>query len=726
MSETNRRYWAAEPEPEKFASGLSQRVKDFRKSLEESGRSYRAARSVRAFYGWAPDGLGDTAQVKAAGKQGEVADLTTNDFAALVQQTVVMITSQRPTFKAVAANTDFSSMAQAQLADGLLEFYDRQFNLADREHEITLGGVLASEAWAVQGWDQTAGAEQGVEPVTLPNGEEGLKAINQGEPYLWTVPMWDCAYEAELPDPAAMRWFAFRRKFSRHDLAAAFPTYSDEILRAPPGDYTGEDWQDIDSKVLPGQNPISKRSNDMVTVWEFRHLPSPALPPGRLVRVLNARCVLYDSMREDAQGRMGAYPYDILHAERLVPEVVVGGIAGHSSHFDLLGLQESLDMVARMAATAAQAGGVTNMWSPPGDIPQVAEVASGMNFIVSVTRPEPIKGPQLDPQAVAFADMCIQRQRRRIGLNDVALGEPTKGMPASLAALLQAQAIQFHSRLQSSYQRLIEATRTGLLKLLKKFASAPRTAIIAGKANSWALKEWQSKDIEGVDRVVVEAINPLMRTQAGRMSFAELMLQHNLIRDPKQILTLIATGRLEPTYQPEEANNMRVDKEKEMLMRGVGPPPIDPVASLPNPANPSGFPVFVDDGQEHIWPMISDPHWSDIPQYLSVAQSPEGRSGPAGAAMVKAVTSLVQIKLLMWRSMDPALIAVQGGQPCPPQFAPPPMPPPTKGDGNGPVPNAGDAKPVKNPQLEGAPSIPLPKPPTNPITGERPPAPPLA
>ena len=156
-------------------------------------------------------------------------------------------------------------------------------------------------------------------------------------------------------------------------------------------------------------------------------------------------------------------------------------------------------------------------------------------------------------------------------------------------------------------------------------------------------------------------------------------------------------------------------------MRGIGPPPIDPVATLAS----GGFPVFVDDGQEHIWPMISDPHWSDIPQFLSVAQSPEGRSGPQGQKMIRAVTELVQVSLQMWRLMDPALIAVQGGQPCPPQFMPPPLPPSTEGDGNGPVPNAKDTT-VKDPPLEGAKPIPLPKPPMNPITGERPPAPPLA
>lgn len=716
MSDENRRYWAAETDPVKFAALFMQRVKDFRQGLENSGRSYRAARAVRAFYGWAPDGLGDTAQVQPAGKQGEVADLTTNDFGALVQQTVVMITAQRPTFKAVAGNTDFSSMAQAQLGDSLLEYYDRKLTLADREHEITLGGVLASECWGVQGWDRFAGEEQGVEPVEGENGEETFRPITQGEPYLWCAPMWDVAYENELPDAAAMKWFAFRRKFSRHDLAASFPSYATEILKAPPGDYTGEDWQDIDSKVLPGQNPVSKRSQDMVTVWELRHLPSPALPPGRLVRILNGNCVLYDSMRPDANGQLGAYPYDSLHAEALKPETVVGGIAGYSPHFDLLGLQEALDMVARMAATATQAGGVSNMWSPPGDLPQVAEIATGMNLITSVTMPVPMQGPQLDPQAVAFGGMVVDLMRRRIGLNDVALGEPTKGMPASLAALLQAQAIQFHSRLQAAYQRLIEATRTGLLKLLKKFASAPRTAVIAGKGNSWAEKEWQSKDIEGVDRVVVEAVNPVMRTQAGRMAMAEMMLSKNLIRDPKQLLTLIATGRLEPTYEAEESNLMRLRNEKEMLQRGIGPPPVDPIKTLES----GGFPVFVDDGQEHIWPMISDPHWVDIPEYLSVSQAPSSRQNKP---MMAAVTALVDIKLRMWRLMDPALIAIQGGQPAPPQFAAM-LPAPPETDGNGPAPTATDGGKVA--PMEPKPDIALPKPPTNPITGERPPAPPLA
>jgi hypothetical protein len=112
----------------------------------------------------------------------------------------------------------------------------------------------------------------------------------------------------------------------------------------------------------------------------------------------------------------------------------------------------------------------------------------------------------------------------------------------------------------------------------------------------------------------------------------------------------------------------------------------------------------MDDGQEHIRPLITDTHWLDIPEALSVLATPSARERPE---VTRAVSEYVHLKLAMWRQMDPAIILLLGGTPAP-------MP----GAGGGvPTLGSGEAGPGAAPQPEEQPR--LPEPPKNPITGER-------
>jgi hypothetical protein len=60
-----------------------------------------------------------------SGMNNEYVEICVNHFRNLVQHVLSMVTSQRPHFEPKAANTDYKSMAQAQLASGLLEYYNR-------------------------------------------------------------------------------------------------------------------------------------------------------------------------------------------------------------------------------------------------------------------------------------------------------------------------------------------------------------------------------------------------------------------------------------------------------------------------------------------------------------------------------------------------------------------------------------------------------------------------
>ncbi|HXI35777.1 MAG TPA: hypothetical protein VNH80_02575, partial [Burkholderiales bacterium] len=655
------RYWAAIPQSDQYVGEALERINRYRRWLSQTGRADRMQRSFRARYGWAPDGDGNTAQVRASGVQGELVDVTTNDYAALMDQSQTLITSQKPAFKAVPNNGDYKSRAAVRLAEAIIEDYERKESLSEMDADTVRCALLASEGWRIQGWNASAGRI--VRQDAVGNG------IAEGDVVERVYTPYDMALDPDCRSIERLPWIGFREPYNRHDLAALFeasdPDLAERIKSVTSQDGETSQWDQLyDLRNRTGYRQME--SDDYVFVWEMRHPPSPAMRLGRLVRFIDSSTIIYDSMNarmpatqgEQAQAESAGqtfnagYPYGReLHAYCLSPERVLGSTAGHTAHFDLLGLQQCMDTVVTMAASAANAGGVSNLWTPERNNVSVDELAGGFNHIVSPVKPENIEGPKLDPQATMFGELVMQLMRRRIGMNDAALGEPTKGMPAQLAALLEAQAVQFHNGLQSSYQRMLEQTRTGRLKLLQRFPASKRVAEVAGANGAWALSEWEAQDLESVERVSVEAINPAMRTFAGRLSLAQMLLDKSLIT-AKQFMDLVISGRLDDEWDFDEKNKARIQQEKELLLGGASLPPVDPAQS-----KQAGRPIFVQPPPvpgkpppKFIRPHLAQTHWLDIPEYLSVIASPDALNQPA---LVTAVLDLVHYKLDLWRQMDP-------------------------------------------------------------------------
>jgi hypothetical protein len=91
---------------------------------------------------------------------------------------------------------------------------------------------------------------------------------------------------------------------------------------------------------------------------------------------------------------------------------------------------------------------------------------------------------------------------------------------------------------------------------------------VAGKDNKSFVKEFSSKDLNKVQRVLIELGNPLTDTVAGRVSVASDLLQQKLITTPQQYLTVINTGNLDPLTQGDQAELLLIRKENEMLSDG--------------------------------------------------------------------------------------------------------------------------------------------------------------
>lgn len=691
-------YWASESDQKKLIQRSMDRFAWHMSALASSGRLDRLYALHSAYYGYGADGNQDAARLYKGGDGGQLTRLHINKIKPLLQNVHSIITQTRPAVKPVSSSGDAKSTAQTRLAAALHAAYDQKLAQQELEEACVLGGLQCSSYWLVQEWKTSAG-----EPEAYDEETEQVKF--QGDAGVFTVPPWRMAADCSVSDESERRWVLFRRLMPLHDLAARIvdPVLQEKLLCLSKGGNPGVSSSVSLRKVLSagvnntmsllelrGETPPPE---DAVWVWELRHIRTPALPLGRLVRFVEPDIVLFDSAVDG-----GAYPYASteLHAYEYCPERVSGSLHGYSPLFGALGLQEFYDICATSIATTVDLAGVPHLWTPPGDgAPTPRQLSTGPVILETAQEPKLISFPALKPEVVEAAEFADRQARLTVALNDTVMGSPPTGMPASAQALQRAQAVQYHSGPQRQYVRLVRNNANGRLRLLQRFAKSKRVAQIAGAAGAYELREWTSGDIEDVPGFDVEVVSPASASFEGRLTTAEMIGIKG-----EALLDFLATGSLRKVTQNQTAQQEIVDRNRALLERGVGLPPVDANASMI-----AGEPVFVDDQKEHVRLTRADPHHLAIPSYLSVLNVPDAREDPERSG---AVLQVVSESLRLWRSLTPDECFAFGIPPLPSQMQGPAMEPT---DLPGPEAASRDMMPAE-PETE------LPKPPADPITGQ--------
>jgi len=363
--------------------------------------------------------------------------------------------------------------------------------------------------------------------------------------------------------------------------------------------------------------------------------------------------------------------------------------------FDLMGLQDFHDLCTASIGTTVNLLGMPHLWSPNGAAPAVHQMETGPTIVETPVKPELISFEALKPEIVQAAEWAQRMMNLSAALNDTVMGNPAKGMPASAQALQRAQAVQYHQGPQDEYVRLLERTANGRLRLLKRFARTERVSEIAGAAGGWEIAKWKADDIAGVERFQMEPIDPATSTREGRQALAE---QLGVTGDA--LFDFMTTGNLRKSTEARTLQLELVERNKALLLRGIGLGPVDMAAS-----QQAGQPIFVaTPGQEVVSILRSDPHHLGIPAYLSVVNSPTSRGD---AKLTTAALDCVQESLRLWMTLTPDECAAFGVPPLPStmQVA---MPPP----------GAGPSMAANVPTAPAGSGPKVPEPPPNPITGE--------
>lgn len=652
-------YWAKSPIDE-IADEILDKVRKYYEFLQLTGRLSLYLRSYSYYY--RPRLTG--ARMNASGEQGELTTISVNHYRNLLMHLETLTLQQRPHFEPRATNSDVKSQAQVILASGLLDYYLREKKLERNIKQAIKDCLMFSEGYLRVEWDVNGGKEYGVTELGAPIKEGDIRYINYS--------VLDVIRDYSQNAPNKDQWFILRDFENKYDLAASFPDLEQDILS-----------DSDDDLLLRGTTLLAQAldDSDYIGVYTLIHEPSKVMPEGRYTRVLNNGTVLMD----------GPIPYKKAHVYRVAPDEESGTIFGYTVGFDLLPIQENLDMLYSTITSNQAAFGVQNVLVPRGSDITTSQLSGGLNvteYDPKIGKPEPMNLTATPPEIFNFAQQLEKLAETISGVNSVARGNPEASLKSGAAlALVQSQAVQFSMNLQQSYVQLCEDVGTATINILKDFAAVPRVAAIAGKSNRPLMREFTGESLMGIDRVLVDLGNPLTRTTSGKVNLAEMLIQNQLVDNADQFIQVLTTGRLEPVIEGKQAELLLIKSENEKLSEG-------------------GM----------VRALVTDQHLAHIMEHKTVLANPEIRENPNSPEVINTLDHIME-HIQFLREADPQLLAMIGQQSLPPQA--PQAPQGMAQDGG-----TQDMLNPTTPLESAAQDVNMPNMPTNPLTGERAPLPP--
>ncbi len=647
-------YWASKPKDD-LAKSVMDKVTNYREYLESSGILSELRKSYGSYYG----------ETSIMNVDQSLKAIHINHYANLIRHIHVMVTATRPAWEARSVNTDSASNGETQLANGLLEFYMREKRLENVFNEATERCLFLREGWVSLSWDVTGGESYGVNP-------ESGKPIKEGDIECRVHGISDIIRDPYRKD-LNHNWFIIRTFENKYDLAAKYPEFAQKItgLTADFKDELKYDICPIDSK--------DKHDTDDIPVYEFRHKKTPAVPMGRLSRVLAADLCLFD----------GPLPYKDIYVFPMTSAKAFERAFGHSQAMDLLPVQDAFDMCVSSILTNQAANAVQNFMVPKGAAPTITKIEDGMNLWEYDAKAGPIQSMDLlktAPEVFKFAEFLGGQSELISGVNQIARGNAPASLSGAAMALIQQQALQYSSGVQVSLNMLSECVGSGIIELLKTFAVVPRIAMIAGKSKRSMMKEFKGKDLQNISRVFVDSANPLTKTTAGRVEIANNLLNASfnpdgMIKTPEQYISVLTTGNLEPLTEHENSANTLIRSENEWLMEGK------PVQAI-----------------------ITDNHALHVLEHATVLNSPESRENPN---MTQVVLTHIQQHIDLAAQMNPVMAAMTKQQ----SFAQAPPPMDQGPQGEPPTQGQNQVMSSENPISQQAEAVALPQPAISPLQG---------
>ena len=540
----NDEYWANLPSDE-LPAELSKKVNNYYDYCSRYGILDRWKRAYTAYYGMSDSGS-DTTHLGQA-QNGELYILKVNHFRSLLQNLLVLITQQPPAVQPKATNTDSKSMNETILAKGVIDYYMREKKAKDYFKEAAEFSLFGGEGFVTLTWDTGMGEAKGIDPSSGRPYYDGDVVFKSFHPI-------DMIREVYTDSNAPKYWHIVRDFENKYDLAAKFPAFAKEIISINKSPDFMSQYHYI---------AFEMASSDDIPTYTFYHEPTDSVPNGRLMKYIRNDLWLIDT----------ALPYKHVPVYGMKPAKWHGTPFGYTVAYDLMGIQRNVDALQSVIATNQMNYGVQNIVTWRGSEVDVVSLSQGLNNIIvnpGSPAPQALNLVQTPSEIFNQINNLVKEMETLSGINSTARGNPEESLKSGTAlALVAAQAIQFNSGLQDSYNDLIQNSITGLVEILQRFASTPRMIDIVGKSNRSHMKEFKGDDLSNISRVVCESVNPLSKTAAGRLQMADNLLQMpGMIKTPQHYFEVIETGVFDPMVEHQTSQIVYIRSENEELSEG--------------------------------------------------------------------------------------------------------------------------------------------------------------
>lgn len=585
----------------------------------------------------------------STGEVDEFSALYINHYRSILQSILSITVSQRPTYDARAINNDYESQAQTKLSVGLLDYYMREHRLEKFIVEAAEFAIYLGEGYVIQNWNPLAGKEYGV--------DENGNTIKNGDIEFSSCSGVDIIRHPYLKKFEDRVWLIHREYVNKYELAAKYPEKYDEIINS------SEDK----TRIMDDFMDYYKISDqDVIPVYKFYHEDTKAVPGGRYTEFIISGTILFDSQ----------LPYTKIPIHSLFYNGLYGTPFAYSVAFDMLPIQTALDSLNSTIQTNQENFGVQSITTARGSNISISEVVGGMNIIYydgKFAPPAPLNLLSTPPEIFNQRDSYIQAMETISGVNSVNRGNPESSLKSGSAlALVASQSLQALQGYQTRYIQLLEDCGTGIIEILKEYATVPRIATIVGKMNVPFMREFKKDDLSNISRIIVDIGNPLSKTIAGKAQIADTLLQYGMITSPDQYIQAITTGRIDNITDPKQRQMMLIAQENESMQDGIS-----------------------------VQALMTDNHSLHVQEHKTLLDSPEARKNPM---IVQVVLNHIMEHTDLAATGNPILFGMLN---YPPPIAP--QEPPNSQGGVQNVKNNQQAEPGNNTKMPSMPKNPLNK-----------------
>jgi len=499
-------------------------------------------RAYRAYYS---QSTSRNHTIGTLGDQDEFQSIQINHLRNLLTHIMSQVTQNRISFDAVTNSTDVNARNSAIVANAVLEQYIYAHGLEAQLKNCLEIGLLFGTSFLFTEWaldKKLAGVDGDGNPVY------------HGEPKLQALTPFDCFAEPFRDNWDTQNWVVVREQINKYDLAAMYPEAREEILTLP--------------KISDLQRFMPFYTYDSHTVWVYKayHKPTPALPNGRYTVFAQNDVVLMDQFQN---------PYGCLPVLCYRPAVKFGGIYGHSPLFDLMPIQDALNMVDSSMITIANNFSIPNMVASKRSNIDASLLSGGMRLLEIDPDPDfpgggipqPMKMPEISQSLVNYREMLTKDMETISGVNPVSRGNTSSLSSGTALAVATSASQVYNSTIENGYTRLVEGAAMQLINLCKNFMQTEEVLAISGQSRMFMVSSFTGDTLEPVQRIKITIGNPLAKNLAGRLEIANQLLGQGMIK-PNEYLEVLQTGNINNVLDAATQDAAYILLENEELARG--------------------------------------------------------------------------------------------------------------------------------------------------------------